>query len=146
MSTEKSEIIVEGDPDSINAMVVREHSVVERITIFEKKRAEATKDIAIVLNKDPKTLTLSVLTELLASRKKESDALKEIHDKLSATMSQMVRVNEQNKVLLQESIDMIQFEMNIVQSMKQGPSNANYQGMDYADNDYGFSGSFDAKQ
>lgn len=146
LSMEKTGIIVKGKPDELNIMVEREQEVIERINVLEKKRIEATKDIAIVLNRDPSTLTLSVLTELLAGQKKESTALKEIHDKLSATMSQMVKVNEHNKVLLQELIEMTQFEMNLVQSMKQGPANANYSGMDYANNDYGMNGSFDAKQ
>lgn len=146
LSMEKTGIIVKGDVEALNIMVEKEQEIVERINVLEKKRTEATKDIALVLNKDPKTLTLTVLTDLLKGQKKESDALKEVHDKLSATMAQMVKVNEHNKVLLQESIEMVQFEMNLIQSMKQGPSNANYSGMDYANNDYGMNGSFDAKQ
>lgn len=146
LSMEKTGIIVKGDVEALNIMVEKEQEIVERINVLEKKRTEATKDIALVLNKDPKTLTLTVLTDLLKGQKRESDALKEVHDKLSATMAQMVKVNEHNKVLLQESIEMVQFEMNLIQSMKQGPSNANYSGMDYANNDYGMNGSFDAKQ
>ena len=146
LSLDKTGIIVKGDPDALTAIVEKEQVIVERINALEKKRTEATKDIAIVLNRDPKTLTLGKLTELLAGQKRECDALKDIHDKLSATMSSMVKVNEHNKVLLQESIDMIQFEMNLIQSMKQGPSTANYAGSEYADNAYGMSGSFDAKQ
>jgi hypothetical protein len=61
-------------------------------------------------------------------------------------MAQMVRINEHNKVLLQESLDMLEFEINLVQSMKQGPATANYAGRDYANNDYGMNGSFDTKQ
>ena len=58
----------------------------------------------------------------------------------------MVQINEQNKVLLQESLDMVEFEMNILRGMKQAPSTANYSGSEYADNNYGAMGSFDAKQ
>lgn len=146
LSMEKTGIIVKGKPEELNIMVEKEQEVIDRITALEKKRAEATNDIALVLNRDPNTLTLSVLTEILSAQKKEADALRDIHDKLKNTMSQMVKVNEHNKVLLQESIEMVQFEMNLVQSMKQGPTNANYSGMDYANNDYGNVGSFDAKQ
>ena len=146
LSMEKTGIIVRGDHAALGAIVEKEQEVVMRLNALEKKRAEATNDIAIVLNKDPKTLTLTRLTELLAGQKREASALGSIHDKLSATMAQMVRVNEHNKVLLQESLDMLEFEINLVQSMKQGPATANYAGKDYANNNYGMNGSFDTKQ
>ena len=146
LSMEKTGIIVAGKPDELSIMVEKEQEVIDRITVLEKKRAEATNDIALVLNRDPATLTLPVLTGILSAQKREAEALNDIHDKLKATMSRMVKVNEHNKVLLQESIEMVQFEMNLIQSMKQGPSNANYSGMDYANNDYGNTASFDAKQ
>ena len=147
LSMEKTGVIVKGDVTALNDLVAREQTIVERINVLEKKRVEATKDIALVLNKKPETLTLGVLAELLSSQKKESDALRAIHDKLKATLGDMVRVNDNNKALLQESIDMIQFEINLAQSMKQGPQTANYSGNNYADaGTYGASGSFDAKQ
>lgn len=146
LSMDKTGIIVKGDHAALNIMVEKEQEVVSRIIALEKTRTEVTGDIAVVLNKDPKTLTLTGLTEMLAGQKNEADALRDIHDRLRSTMTQMVRVNEHNKALLQESLDMLEFEMNLVQSMKQGPATANYAGKDYADTDYGISGSFDAKQ
>lgn len=146
LSMEKTGIIVKGDHAALSAIVEKEQEVVTRLVALEKRRAEATGDIAIVLNKDPKTLTLTRLTELLSGQKKEADALRNVHDKLSGTMAQMVRINEHNKVLLQESLDMLEFEINLVQSMKQGPATANYAGKDYANNNYGMNGSFDTKQ
>lgn len=147
LSMEKTEIIVKGDVDALNIMIEKEQEIVSRINVLEKKRIESTNDIAIVLNKNPKELTLEVLANLLKGQKKEFDAINEIHDKLQKTMASMVRVNDHNKVLLQESLEMIEFEMNLVNSMKQGPNNANYGGgADYTDTGYGMSGSFDAKQ
>ena len=66
--------------------------MVERIIALEKKRTEASNDIADVLNKDVKTLTLTRLIELLSSQPKERDALASIHDRLSLTMKRMVDV------------------------------------------------------
>lgn len=146
LSIEKTEIIVKGDLDALNNKVNEEQIVVGRINTLEKKRIEATKDIAMVLNRKPEELTLERLSELLASQTKECEALKSIHDKLKKTLANMVKVNDSNKMLLQESIDMVQFEMNIVQSMKQGPATTNYSGKSYADDTYGMRGSFDAKQ
>ena len=146
LSIEKTGIIVKGDVDGLNSMVEREQEVIERITVLEKKREECTKDIAIVLNKDYRKLTLPLLIDYLKGQERESKLLSEVHGRLKSTMSQMVQVNEQNKVLLQESLDMVEFEMNILRGMKQAPATANYSGSEYADNNNGVTGSFDAKQ
>lgn len=146
LSTEKTGIIVKADPEALNDIVQREQLVVERINVLEKKRAEVTKDIGIVLNRNPKELTLPRLIEFLSGQPKECNELKCIHDKLSDTLARMNKVNESNKALLNESIEMIQFEMNLIRSMKQAPATANYSGNSYADDSYATRASFDAKQ
>lgn len=146
LSMEKTQIIVAGDVDALNAKVNEEQLVVGRINNLEKKRIEATNDIAMVLNRKPEDMTLGKLSELLAGQKAESEAIKSIHDKLRKTLANMVKVNESNMMLLQESIDMVQFEMNIMQSLKQGPATNNYSGRSYADESFNMRGSFDAKQ
>lgn len=146
LSTEKTGIIVKGDLEALAQIVQREQEVVDRINALEKQRTEITKDIGIVLNRDTKDLTLPRLIELLARQERECSALKQIHDKLSGTMSRMVRVNESNKALLKESMEIIDFEMNLIKSMKQAPATANYSGASYADNSYASRVSFDAKQ
>lgn len=147
LSLEKTGVIAKGDLDALGKIVEQEQTIVERVNVLEKKRTEVTKDIAVVLSKKPEELKLPVLIRLLEGQTKECEALKAIHDRLSDTMSRMVRVNEHNKALLQESIDMIQFEMNLIQSMKQAPATANYNGNEYADaSAYGTNASFDAKQ
>ena len=146
LSMEKTGIIVKGDPDALSAMVEREQEVVNRINALEKKRLEATKDIGIVLNKKPQDLKLGAIIALMQGQPKECEALKKVHDDLKQTMARMVQVNEQNKALLQESLDMVQFEMNLLQSLKQGPVTANYDRKEYADSGYAMRGSFDAKQ
>ena len=144
LSMEKTGIIVEGNVTALNEMIVREQQVVERITALE--RTETTNDIAMVLNRKPDTLTLEHLAELLAGQETESTALRRIHDKLKTTLGNMVRVNESNKQLLQESIDMADFEINIMQSMRQAPATANYSDSGYTGESFGALGSFDAKQ
>ena len=128
-------------------MVEKEQLVVDRIMVLEKKRTEVSQDIAEVLNKDVKTLTLTRLIELLSSQKKERDALVSIHDRLSLTMKRMVEINERNKALLNESMEMLQFEMNLVQSMKRGPETNNYGRDAYISNNYTLPNTrFDRKQ
>ena len=118
LGLEKTGIIIRNDVKELSRMVEKEQLVVDRIIVLEKKRTEVSNDIADVLNKDVKTLTLTRLIELLSSQEKERNALVSIHDKLSLTMKRMVELNDRNKALLEESMEMLQFEMNLVQSMR----------------------------
>ena len=147
LGLEKTGIIIRNDVDELSRMVDKEQLVMERIIALEKKRTEASNDIADVLNKDVKTLTLTRLIELLSSQKKERDALVSIHDRLSLTMKRMVDVNERNKALLDESMDMLKFEMNLVQSIRRGPETNNYGRDAYISNNYSLpDNKFDKKQ
>ncbi len=146
LSIEKTGVIVKADNEGLNAIVIKEQKIIERINALEKRRMEATKDIGVVLGKDPKDLTLPRLIELLSKQTRECEQLKAVRDRLADTLGRMVKVNDSNKALLNESMEMLQFEMNILQSMKQAPATANYSGNTYADNSYGAATSFDTKQ
>lgn len=147
LGMEKTGIIIRNDVDELSRMVEKEQLVVDRIMVLEKKRTEVSNDIAEVLNKDVKTLTLSRLIELLGSQVKERDALVSIHDRLSLTMKRMVETNERNKALLNEAMETLQFEMNLVHSMRRGPETNNYGRDAYISGNYTLPNtSFDKKQ
>lgn len=147
LGLEKTGIIVRNEVDELSRMVEKEQLVVDRIIVLEKKRTEVSEDIANVLNKDVKTLTLTRLIGLLGSQVKERDALVSVHDRLSSTMRRMVEINERNKALLAESMEMLQFEMNVVQSMRKGPETNNYGRDAYISGNYSLPNtSFDKKQ
>lgn len=147
LSLEKTGIIIRNDIDALSKMVEREELVVERIIALESKRTEVSADIANVLNRDVKTLTLTKLIELLGSQPNEKAALERIHDKLSSTMKRMVEVNGRNKALLDESMQNLEFEMNLVQSMRRGPETNNYGQNAYTSGTYSLPNrAFDAKQ
>jgi hypothetical protein len=60
----------------------------------------------------------------------------------------VARINEQNRELIQESLEMVQFEMNILQAKKAAPETANYNRTAYSSGSViGVSAKgFDAKQ
>ena len=104
-------------------------------------------DIANVMNRDVKTLKLATLVELLSQRPQESRRLAEVHDRLKNVTGSMQRVNEQNKELIAHSLEMIDFDLNLLQAMKAAPETANYdRGAHNAGGLMGSDrGSFDAK-
>ena len=125
-----------------------EQIVVGRINQLEKSRVEVVADIANVLNKDVDTLKLTNIIAMLAARPAEQKVLAEVHDKLHETVYALKKVNDHNRELLTNSLEMVEFEMNLLQAMKAAPETANYnRGAYNAGATMGVvSGGFDAKQ
>lgn len=126
LSMKKTPVIVEGDISKLEKITDEEQIIVGKVNRLDKERESVMKDIATVLNRDVQTLKLSKLTALLSGRPAEQRKLSEVHSKLKITMNQMMRVNNQNRELIQSSLDMIQYNMNVLKSLKAAPETANY--------------------
>lgn len=148
LSREKTPVIIKGDLDALNAVTEKEQEVVARIQKLERDRISTMKDIAEVTNRKQEELKLADLIEMMNNRPAEQKKLREVHDRLKITMKNMVTVNDQNRVLLKNSLDMVQFEMNLLQSMRQAPETADYNKDAYSTGTIMGSGTkrFDAKQ
>ena len=148
LSQQKTPIIVSGDLAHLQEITDKEQEQVSILSNLDKKRAEITADIANVLNKNAETLKLRDLIAMLSARPTEQKALAAAHDRLGAAVHELKRVNEQNKELLDNALEMISFEMNLVQSTQSAPETANYnKGAYNTGNTMGVSaGRFDAKQ
>lgn len=144
LSTEKTGIIVRDDIQNLNEMVAKEQSHLDRIANLEKKRTEVMQDIAIVLNKDVNTLTVKGISELLEGQKKEQQELSQTRDKLKKLLTGVEAVNEMNKGLIEEALEMINFNINYINGLSQLPETANYTRDAYNQNQMGLS-TFDAK-
>ncbi len=148
LSCRKTTIIVEGNLEQLQQITDEEQHIVGIVNHYEAERSEVMKDIANVINKDVETLKLMDMVRMLEGRTQEQQQLKEIHDKLKDVALRMKRVNEQNKELLENSLEMIAFDMNLIQSMRKAPETANYnRGAYNTGTTMGtFRGSFDTKQ
>lgn len=148
LSRRKTPIIISGNLENLQKITDEEQLMVSRINNLEKKRTEITADIANVLNKDVTTLKLLNLIEMLSGRPDEQKALEEAHDRLQKAVRGLQGVNEQNKELISDALEMVQFEMNLLQAAKTAPQTANYNKGAYSAGDtMGMSNhGFDAKQ
>lgn len=126
LSQKKMRIIASANLEDLQRITEDEQEVVGRLNRLEKKRMEVTADIANVLNKDVATMKLSNLIEMMAARPQEQAKLAEIHDRLRSVVREVQRTNEQNKELLEEALQMVEFEMNMLQATKAAPETANY--------------------
>lgn len=80
LSMKKTPVIVAGAMEELAKITDEEQNVVSKISRLEQRREEVFADIANVINKDVKTLKLSDLIEMLASRPEEQQKLARVHE------------------------------------------------------------------
>ena len=148
LSSRKTTIIIKGDLKALAEITDEEQYVISDIQGLEKQRVTAMTDIANVLNMDVNSLKLTDLIQVLEKRPTEQKNLAVQRDRLAQVADHVRRVNGQNQELLKSSLEMVQFEMNIIQAAKQAPQTANYsRAADTTGECLGYtSGGFDAKQ
>ena len=151
LAERKTQVIVANDLQALQSITEQEQSAVDRIGALERKRQEVIVNIGIVLNRNPSTLDFRTLIAILEGQEAEQDALRRLHDRLRQTVGRLSDINKRNKALIQQSLEMIEFNMNFIQSTWMSP------GMSQAGSQYGKSasevqmsasqtGMFDAKQ
>lgn len=147
ISEEKTLVIVENDVTSLQEITEKEHQIIGELNILENKRQEAMNNIEIVLGSKGKDLNLRKLVDLLERQPKEQKALAVLHDRLTDTIEKLVEVNNRNKGLIQQSLDMLEFNMNFIQSTRASQGSSTYnKGANSGDNNPMSTGMFDAKQ
>ena len=112
----------------------------------ERKRQEVINSIGTVLSRDPATLDIPALIEILAKQPVEKKRLSNVYDSLKKTVHRLVDMNKLNQSLIEESLDMIEFNLNFIKSTRMSPGN-NYDKHAYGVNTpITQAGIFDAKQ
>ena len=148
LSMRKTPVIVSEDLDELSKITDDEQIIVSRINNLDSQRTEAINDIANVLNKDVSQLKIVDLIQMLAARPEEQAKLAAVYDKLRENVRNVKRTNEQNRELIEQALELVQFNMNVLQSMNKAPETANYNKGAYNTGDMiGMSNkAFDAKQ
>lgn len=147
MQEEKKRAIVANDLNAIGKLGDEEQALVDRIGNLETKRMRIADDIATVLGKPPGTMKLEHIIRTLKNQPGEQKALQKLHDRLKRTIGRLQDLNIQNKELLQEAMEMLEFNMNVIRStrMSSGSSNYSSSAAQVDMPDFG-AGTFDAKQ
>lgn len=148
LSERKTPIIIQGEISGLQKITDEEQDVVERLSHLDRKREEVMKDIANVLNKDVNSLKLNAIIQVLEARPAEQKRLSKAHDELQAVVQSVSRINEQNRVLIKQQLELVEFDMNLIKSMNSAPTTAEYDRTAAMNGNYmgAVAGSFDAKQ
>ncbi|OGO88779.1 MAG: hypothetical protein A2Y24_06410 [Clostridiales bacterium GWE2_32_10] len=144
-SKEKTQIIIENKVDKLKEITEDEQILVSKVSKLEKKREQIVSDICIVLNVTSKSFTITSLIEKLDNSEDERDRLVKIRDNIFEKTGELKKLNEKNKLLLEQALGFVNFTLNAVNSGKKVINNDYRCGGQLMDNASGVS-FFDAKQ
>ena len=103
-------------------------------------------DVATVLGKTGEKMTVSRLIACLGSQPKVQEQLTIARDNLIAAADKMKSLNDENIVLIQQAIELNEFDLTLFKSLRQAPETANYNKSAYNTGSLLGSSGFDAKQ
>ena len=126
VAEKKTRIIVNNDLQSLNSITKEEQALIGRISKLEKKRQEVIRNIGIVMNKKESELNFITIIDLLKGQEKEQEELRKLHDRLKRTIDALKLINERNQMLIKQSIEMIDFDINLMQSLRTSPGVGQY--------------------
>ncbi|MDR1531397.1 MAG: flagellar protein FlgN [Clostridiales bacterium] len=122
LAKEKKEILVQNDVESLKKITSLENTLISRINRLEKKRLALMGDIATVLGRGAKALTLGALMETVRGQN-EYPALNAAAGRLRAAAGSLREINALNKTLVEQSLEYIDFALNLLRgSANSGPS------------------------
>ncbi len=146
IANNKTRVIVTNDLQSLQDITNLEQDAIDRINVLEHKRETVMVNIKTVISRREE-LTVKVLVDLLSNQPKEQRALSKVRDKLRTAILTFNQINNQNKSLIQQSLEMIEFNMNFIQSTRMSPGNNTYtKGASRYEMQARGTGMFDAKQ
>lgn len=147
ISKDKTSVIIANDIQKLQEITDREQLIVARIQKLDKKSTEILQDMKNVLSFEGDDLTIAKLVAMLKKQPAEENKLALAYDKLMTAAKNLKMVNEQNRMLVEQSLEMIEFDLNLYQSMNSAPKNANYdKNATNIDQAMISRGGFDAKQ
>jgi flagellar biosynthesis/type III secretory pathway chaperone len=114
LSRTKNKLIIEGKVAELDKIVKLEQSMIFNIGQLERKREEEVAALARVLNLSDTQLPISELMNMLQPELRKG--LEDIHAKLKETFSELKSVNDINGQLLEQSLEYIDFSINMITS------------------------------
>lgn len=146
LGQEKREAIIKADIAKLDGVNEKEQQVTSELLNISNKRSSILSDMATVLGKNPDELTLTKLIGYLEKQPVERERLKEQRDRLLSAGNRMNALNRQNEDLLRRALEMVEFDLTLLRSMKQAPETANYDRSANNTGDLLGKSGFDAKQ
>ncbi len=145
-SNQLREALIVSDVDAVERLTAAQEETANTLQHLESGRARIMNDIAVVMNRQPGELRVSMLEDSLAAQPLQQQRLRNARITLKEAMDRVKRINKTNQTLLKQSMELLEFDLNLFRSMRQAPETANYNRSAENTGDLLGSRGFDAKQ
>lgn len=146
LSDVKRQAIIKADIARLGEVTVQEQDAASALLNLSNKRTRVLGDMATVLGRDPGEVTINKMIGYLENQPKEQEQLTKRRDSLLEAGTQMRILNRQNEELLQQALEMVEFDLTLLRSMRQAPETANYDKNAYNTGELLGGSAFDARQ
>ena len=146
LAQEKRQVIIDADVARLEEITEKEQVIADMLHNQELKRVAVLSDMAVVLGQNAEELTVEKMIDILSRQPEEQEKLIDCRMRLRAALDEMKKWNEQNQVLLQNALEMVEFDLTLFKSLRQAPETANYDSNAYNTGTLLGSSGFDAKQ
>ncbi len=146
LASAKREVIIRGSVEELEKITATEEESSSELKALQNKRTSLLRDMAVVLGHDGEEFTVTNVIEQLSSQPEEQQALLAARDALVDIATKLQFENQQNSILLEQALELVEFDLNLFKSLKQAPETANYNKSAYNTGDLLGGGSFDTSQ
>lgn len=146
LSKEKKQVIIDANVAALEKIVDLEQDVASKIQNLDNRRQKVMRDMSVVLNKSEQDFTIDTVIEMLSSQPEEQQRLQNVKKQLKTTLDEVRNINEQNQTLLNQALEMVEFDLTLFRSMRTAPETANYNKNAYNTGEILGGSGFDAKQ
>jgi flagellar biosynthesis/type III secretory pathway chaperone len=118
LADKKSSVIIANDTEALSEITEKEQITVERLKSLEKKREGIMANMRVVLNRKNSELKLEELIELMDKQPEAKTNLTELKKSLKETLDRLKTLNERNTKLINESLEISEYHLNMIRSSK----------------------------
>lgn len=115
LSESKKDAIISNEAEGLQKITSEENTLVGRVQKLDKSRISIMREIGVVLNIADKNYTLTHLSELIKGQA-EYDTLIELITGTKERLDKLKLLNNQNKTLLENSLEYIDYSVNVMRS------------------------------
>ena len=126
VSREKTSAIVSNNLDRLRETTDKEQLYVDALTGLENKRRDTMHNIATVINRSKENIKVTDIIDFLDGQTDFQEPLMVINEKLAKIAKNLKEVNGHNQNLIQESLSMIEYNINLMQNLTRAPETAEY--------------------
>lgn len=146
LGEEKRQAVIAAEIDNLERISEQEQVIAGYLQNRANRRVSIMTDMAQVLGKDPTELTVSKLIGYMDNQPDEQRKLADAREGILAVGKRLKSINELNETLIEQALEMVEFDLTLFKSMRQAPETANYDKNAYNTGDLLSGSGFDTKQ